>query len=364
MPVAFDLYLGDCMEYMASLPDSSVDSVVTDPPYEIDIVNTKWDSTGIAHSKALWAECMRVLKPGAHLVAFSAARTYHRLACAVEDAGLEIRDQVLWLYGNGFPKGADVSKAVDAWHGAERRVVAYRYLTPVGVVGGQKAARSAGDRGLVPITEPATEDAVRWDGWRTALKPAHEPAVLARKPFSGGLAQNVLAYGTGGLNVGACRVDGGVPAGGLPPLGYAPSPDGSGDIPIAPYGEDRYPTNVLYDGSEDAASVLGGFQKAFYCAKVVPSDRWFGVAGKRRAGMGFPIHPTTKPIALMRYICRLVTPPGGTVLDPFAGSGTTGVAAMLEGFTFKGAELDPDFHGLAVARVEAARGVGHQPSMF
>lgn len=207
---SYTIHHGNCISIMRSMPDSSVDSIVTDPPYELGFMGKSWDCTGIAYSVEMWLECLRVLKPGGHLLSFGGSRTYHRMACAIEDAGFEIRDQIMYIYGSGFPKSMDVSKQLDKQAGVER------VGTGEMVRGGCRAARGGGELvGSEPIeemkwkeiTEPATDAAKQWDGWGTALKPSHEPIVVARKPLIGTVAENVLRFGTGAINVGGCRVD-------------------------------------------------------------------------------------------------------------------------------------------------------------
>jgi len=384
--------VGDCREVMAGLADGSVDAIVTDPPYELGFMGKSWDASGIAYDLDVWRHALRVLKPGGHLLAFSGSRTYHRMVCAIEDAGFEIRDQIMWLYGSGFPKSLDVSKAIDREAGAERQVIGRKEdWRPPGRrehagMGTHEWRRpfhddpEACERSRA-ITAPATPEAERWSGWGTALKPAHEPIVVARKPFKGTVAQNVLAHGTGALNIDGCRVgtDG----------------DNSG----------RWPANVIHDGSEEVlrlfpetgpskaaarggsnpnpmdwgnsrsdGSIVKGHDDAggsaarfFYCAKASKRDREEGL---RDAGIGAlrdagrpsepraNHHPTVKPTDLMRYLCRLVTPPGGLVLDPFTGSGSTGKAAVLEGFRFLGCELSEEYAAIARARIAAAQGPG------
>jgi hypothetical protein len=228
------LYCGDCREVMKTLADCSVDSVVCDPPYELGFMGKGWDRSGIAYDMTVWSECLRVLKPGGHLLAFGGSRTYHRLACAVEDAGFEIRDQIQWIYGSGFPKSLDVSKAIDSGN--------YRIGT----------FENAGN---YVVSLPATDLAKQWNGWGTALKPAHEPIVLARKPLIGTVAENILQHGTSGLNIDGCRVSTSetwqnrigsdfVGDGGWAETERESSPLG------------RWPANVIHDGSDE---VLAGF---------------------------------------------------------------------------------------------------------
>ena len=360
---------GDCREVLKTLESGSMDCCVTDPPYELGFMGKAWDSSGVAYEVGVWREVLRVLKPGGHCLAFGGTRTYHRLACAVEDAGFEIRDQIGWAYGSGFPKSLDVSKALDKAAGAVREVVGQR-VTNVGMQGGNFSAGSRA--GLVAVTGAAvTGAAVTWQGWGTALKPAWEPIVVARKPLCGTVVENVLKHGTGGINVDGCRIDGepwtregmrddmrgGNFAGGTGRKILL----GDGVAQSNPAG--RWPANLVHDGSAEVLACFpddcgGGFPQTrnapktagiyeegwqkdcppgerdmgtgsaarfFYCAKAARSDRNEGL-GERNT------HPTVKPVSLMQWLVRLVCPPGGTVLDPFAGSGSTGKAAEVEGF--------------------------------
>jgi len=382
------LLKGNCLELLAEMPDNSVDSIVTDPPYELGFMGKSWDNSGIAYSVELWSQALRVLKPGGHLLAFGGSRTYHRLASAVEDAGFEIRDQIMYLYGSGFPKSLDVSKAIDKAAGAERPREAPQSRKEASIAIAKNGFGADG-------WSPQTKDAQTWQGWGTALKPAHEPIVVARKPLIGTVATNVLTYGTGALNIDGSRV------------GYANETDGgdwerfkghqqkSGDFQKVRAETDgtqkervdngkqegRWPANVIHDGSEEVlegfpitgpskASMrgarslpfdqrgntyedsvrgiddLGGSAaRFFYCAKVSKSERNAGLEGLPN------FHPTVKPMALMRYLVKLVTPPNGTVLDPFLGSGTTAVAAILEGFNWMGCEMTEDYWPIIEARV-------------
>jgi site-specific DNA-methyltransferase (adenine-specific) len=351
------ILVGDCRESMATLEPESVDAVVCDPPYELGFMGKKWDASGIAYDLEVWRQALRVLKPGGHLLAFSGSRTYHRMACAIEDAGFDVRDQIMWLYGSGFPKSHDVSKAIDKAAGAEREVVS---RSETGIAGGTgKHAGQADAYGYAAtfnITAPATDDARRWSGWGTALKPAHEPICMARKPLAGTVAANVLRYGTGAINVDGCRVQtdeelrravGGwqteYVGGEQKPINtFDLHPDG---IP------GRWPANVLHDGSDEATEGLRDAARYFYTAKASGEDRdeMIGDVPKN-------VHPTVKPTDLMRYLVRMVTPPGGLVLDPFTGSGSTGRAAMLEGMRFIGCELSPDYAEIARARIRFTLG--------
>ena len=374
------LHHGDSIEVLAEIPGASVDAVVTDPPYELGFMGKAWDASGIAYSVDLWREVLRVVKPGGHLLAFGGTRTWHRMVCAIEDAGFEIRDELAWLYGSGFPKSLDVSKAIDRAAGAEREVIG------VGGRSGKGRASMAGDfAGSWDATAPATPDAERWQGWGTALKPAHEPICLARKPLVGTVAANVLEHGTSALNIDGCRIDMGAeydPAkvqrqsattagmSGLGESGFA------ADHQQATYNASgRWPANVVLD--EEAAALLdrqsgtstsrigqprggasgdgwgmtatgaeyddrGGASRFFYVAKAAKHERP-RVDGKA--------HATVKPVELMRWLVRLVTPPGGLVLDPFAGSGTTAEACIVEGYRCVLIEKDADHLPLIEARL-------------
>lgn len=337
--MATTLLLGDCLEELAKLADNSVSSIVTDPPYGLSFMGKKWDYD--VPSVAIWKECLRVLKPGGHLLAFAGTRTQHRMAVSIEDAGFEIRDMIAWVYGSGFPKSHNLK----------------------------------GD----------------WEGWGTALKPALEPITVARKPFKVTVAQNVLEHGTGAINIDECRVNAedlvalqknwdrvqsqsqGIASTGLKAVDLSDR---------APSG--RWPANLIHDGSENVvelfpeakgqqgaitgkepsnktSSVYGTYSERsasvprgdsgnaarfFYCAKT----------SKRERGEGNN-HPTVKPIALMSYLCRLVTPPSGVILDPFMGSGSTGIAAIKEGFDFIGIERELEYMAIAQRRIEEAEGL-------
>ena len=369
---------GNCLDTLKTLPDCSIDSIVTDPPYELGFMGKSWDASGIAYNQDLWAECLRVLKPGGHLLAFSGSRTYHRMTVAIEDAGFEIRDQIMWLYGSGFPKSLDVSKAIDKAAGAEREVTATKPQT------GAKFKAIADDidnggfndpnRTEFNITAPATPEAQRWQGWGTALKPAHEPICVARKPLTGTVASNVLEWGTGALNIDGSRV--GI-AGATTRSGESTHLSPSGAFTtghqIAKLNTGRWPANIIHDGLKEEWS------RYFYCAKASKSERNAGLEGLPEKGKVFNgqsgepagkaegsvedkfstkpaqnFHPTVKPLALMRYLVKLVTPPGGTVLDPFLGSGSTAVAAILEGFDWVGCEMTEDYWPIIEARVQWA----------
>ena len=386
---------------------NSVDSIVTDPPYGLSFMGKRWDYD--VPNVEIWAECLRVLKPGGHLLAFAGTRTQHRMAVRIEDAGFEIRDMIAWVYGSGFPKSHNVGKSIDREAGAQRAVVgkAAAGSAPLkrGHVNTSGGGLSVGTERSpeYDITAPATDAARQWQGWGTALKPALEPITVARKALVGTVAANVLAHGTGALNIDGCRV---------PANDKTPAPVGRyGGSNIGPTGLrgerngradelGRWPANLIHDGSDE---VLAGFPQTgpsksggkagvigyhaggsgadrgghddnggsaarfFYCAKASKKDRDEGMDGfelnyvARENGFSDKLsdtkkprannHPTVKPTDLMAYLVRLVTPPGGTVLDPFMGSGSTGKAALREGFRFIGIELHQDYITIAEARL-------------
>jgi site-specific DNA-methyltransferase (adenine-specific) len=407
---------GDCLEQMKQLADNSVDSVVTDPPYGLSFMGKKWDYD--VPSVEVWREVLRVLKPGGHLLSFGGTRTYHRLVINIEDAGFEIRDQIQWIYGSGFPKSLDISKAIDKAAGVEREVVGLNPNHRLGESLGKDpgvAMLGQPHTGSGSITTPSTDLAKKWQGWGTALKPANEPIVLARKPLIGTVAKNVEQYGTGGLNIDECRVESkprktGTIANNDRPTGSGCSLVGSSKNRQAEYDlkdQGRWPANILFD--EEAAEMLdeqtanlhgagsarkairecggtdskfgmgagdghrfgdsGGASRFFYCAKASKSERNAGLEGMpekeppgskrstpaegRMSALGAPRanhHPTVKPIKLMQYLIKLITPPNGTVLDPFMGSGSTGVAAKSLGFEFIGIEMNEEYLEIAKRR--------------
>lgn len=301
---------GDCRQILATIDTDSIDAIITDPPYELAFMGRRWDSTGVAFDPALWAQCLRVLKPGGHLIAAGGTRTAHRMVCAIEDAGFEIRDTICWLYSSGFPKSLDVSKAIDRAAGAERAVIGTRTDVATRIYDIDRKTALPTE---IPVTAPATDEARRWAGWGTALKPAHEPLVLARKPPAASIATTVVEHGTGALNIDASRIT-------------------SDDM-------HRWPANVTLD--DHLAHRHIDWSPYFYCSKVTPEER--DQTGNT--------HPTVKPLALMRWLCRLITPPAGTVLDPFAGSGTTLIAALLEGYTSIGIEMTDQYLPIIEARI-------------
>jgi len=448
--------LGDCLERLRELPDCSVDSVVTDPPYGLSFMGKKWDYD--VPSVEVWAECLRVLKPGGHLLAFAGTRTQHRMAVRIEDAGFEIRDMIAWVYGSGFPKSLDVSKAIDrmdaseeqgrrrfrftAWvratgatsrqideatgtnmgghytdaasqpaimtrkhleqcrhllgdvpewvereadtrsveskNFAKREVVGTetRYNEASGIVSAGRDERTLIER---KITAPATDAAKQWQGWGTALKPGLEPITVARKPLGEKtVAANVLAHGTGALNVDGCRV-------GTDELkGKVYNNNNTGwectSAPSTIHGNEqgRWPSNLIHDGSDEVAGLFSvttsgggdkhGPKKSTFCASTDweafkgtssggdsgSAARFFYCAKASKKDREGSTHPTMKPTALMRYLCRLVTPPQGIVLDPFMGSGSTGKAVVLEGFQFIGIEREEEYLEIATSRISAA----------
>ena len=405
----------DCIEAMKAMPENSVDSIVTDPPYELGFMGKSWDSSGIAFNVDVWREALRVLKPGGHLIAFSGSRTYHRMAVAIEDAGFEIRDQIMWVYGSGFPKSHNIAKTLDksenkeVWENNEYG-------------GGNSKCDNCGKWMISgspcqcpkPVVEFKTAAAKQWQGWGTALKPAHEPIVLARKPLIGTVAANVLTHGTGGLNIDASRV--GIAEGDEPSAGKRTATFGNQDTVSGGDGSGgwvassgRWPANFIHDGSDEVLALfpdtkatgsgrVSGFRKGgasensvglagiknaadgfsdsgsaarfFYCAKTSKRDRNEGLDGfevkrpdtRSTTGMGTfdekgvaaqtNHHPTVKPTTLMQYLVRLVTPPNGTVLDPFMGSGSTGKACAYEGFDFIGIDQSAEYVEIARARIK------------
>lgn len=402
--------LGDCRDILPTLEPASFDACVTDPPYHLTqlsrgghartnnpdsphgrhrigdkgFMGKQWDGGDVAHDPETWRAVLRVLKPGAHLLAFGGTRTYHRLACAIEDAGFEIRDQVQWIFGSGFPKSLNVANEI----------------------------AEAGSAGL--FADRSAIESAQWNGWGTALKPAHEPIVLARKPLIGTVAENLLTHRTGAINVDACRI---------PTNGEQLSISGRGAVPCRhdeysaraagvvsqPHDLGRWPANVIHDGSDEVLlrfpdatgalapvtgsepsaktrNVLGAYNgraasairadsgsaaRFFYCPKADRNDRNEGLDGFTRKPLNWSSgeqspgtfqspgtdrssenhHPTVKPTALMRYLCRLITPPGGVIVDPFGGSGSTGKAAALEGFGFVIIEREAEYYAIAEARI-------------
>lgn len=418
----YALYNDNCLNVLAQLPDNSVDSIVTDPPYGLSFMGKKWDYD--VPSTEIWQECLRVLKPGGHLLAFAGTRTQHRMAVNIEDAGFEIRDMIAWVYGSGFPKSHNIGKAIDKVFGAEREVVLSKPQSGAKFKLTQELYPNGGfndpDRDTFDITAPVTEEAKKWEGWGTALKPALEPITVARKPFKGPVANNVLTYGTGAINIDECRVGNEKISSHNAPKGTfaGGEPDRNSETVYREH-EGRWPANLIHDGSEEVLDLFpetksgkmtslhkrttggspngiygkfdaehplsetygdsGSAARFFYCAKASKRDRDEGlegfevrqsaamagnlIDGGRLSGDGKPIatplranvHPTVKPTELMRYLCRLVTPPNGVILDPFMGSGSTGKAAMLEDFRFIGIDMQEEYFYIAKSRIEHAK---------
>ena len=418
------IYNGDCLEVMETMNKCSVDSVVTDPPYHLTSIvkrfgkedsapaqfgtdgafaraskgfmGKEWDGGDIAFQANTWRKCYELLKPGGHLIAFSGSRTYHRMACAIEDAGFEIRDQCIWLYGSGFPKSHNIGKQIDKIQGNEREVVGtiQRGSVKDAIEKGVGYTADPANKNNKAIfgygTETVTKGNSEWEGWGTALKPAHEPMVLARKPLSEkSVADNVMKHGTGAINIDGCRVE------------------GQSELSDIDTTGGRWPSNIMHDGSEQVQEIFptttstevsrqrthkgiwsagelaeteqlmpaygdqGNASRYFYCAKTSKDERNFGLHGRksgqyssdgrakeienayqRNKSVSANTHPTVKPVELMRYLVRLVTPKGGLVLDPFMGSGSTGMGAREEDFRFVGIEKEEEYYEIAKARIK------------
>ena len=448
------LHNSDCITKMQEMINDGiqVDSVVTDPPYELGFMGKSWDSTGIAFQPDTWKLAYQLLKPGGHLLAFSGSRTYHRMAVAIEDAGFEIRDQIMWLYGSGFPKSLNIGKAIDKKLGNKRTSLG----TKIKKAGDMRSGNYDKGGDYDDIELEITKGDSEWEGWGTALKPAHEPVVMARKPLSEkSIVDNVLKHGTGGINIDASRIEGDVKhpesnpdfrdqgkkskeAIGIDKLSFGQvtgakrkktqrkprskegvwTEDNSGMKAAGSEFADadprgRFPANVMHDGSEEVIDEfkkfgedkgakapvktekgdfmfydhkynkrgddgesfrgdIGTAARFFYCPKVSKSERNDGLdafpeklSGTNAKGyvgdgihdheprnvMNRNTHPTVKPVELMKYLCRLVTPKGGIVLDPFMGSGSTGIAAKDEGFNFIGIEMEEEYFNIASSRI-------------
>lgn len=413
----FKLYNGNMLDVLSEIEPNSVDSIVTDPPYELGFMGKSWDSSGVSFQKSTWEKCYTVLKPGGHMLVFGGSRTMHRIACAIEDAGFEIRDTVMWIYGSGMPKSMNLGLAIDKRNGTPSEVVGYSGATmpdfqdagaknsvnKIGFNDGDTAKR---------IPQPMLKARNRWNGWGTTLKPAYEPILLCRKPCERTVIDNAVKWGVGGINIDECRI----------PLesGYTYketsrnsrtddtvfnnkscgfNSENNTTASASPLG--RFPANVIltYDES-DFDEVCGGFPDSvgcrphkvyskvksydgwgtitqkngelvgyddcggstaryFYCAKASKRDRSEGVES---CGIESNNHPTVKPTSLMQYLVRLITPKGGTILDPFTGSGSTGKAVMYENadrdanYTFVGVELAENYCNIATARIQFAAG--------
>lgn len=400
----YSLFHGDCRLVLATLAADSIDSVVTDPPYGLNFMGKEWDH-GVPGA-AFWQEILRVAKPGAYLLAFGGTRTFHRLTCAIEDAGWEIRDCIMWVYSSGFPKSLDVGKALDKAAGATRTEVIGQYKPPqmdkpwnlTKAADERSVELFSSSRNNLDILAPVTDEAKEWNGWGTSLKPAWEPIIVARKPLEGTTVKNVLKYGTGAINIEASRVpiDPEADASQLRTMNRSQrTEDGSGqtwgmskqagDQPTVVHSSGRWPANLIHDGSDEVVELFpvtssgamkrtveaydgesqtgflrgrsgpsnqhgdsGSAARFFYCAKATKKERNEGL------GEGENPHPTVKPTKLMTYLCKLVTAPGGTVLDPFMGSGSTGRATAQANFDFVGIDNDEEAFRTAEARVKAA----------
>jgi DNA modification methylase len=479
--MTYQILHGNNLDILPTLPDNSIDSIVTDPPYELGFMGKKWDSSGIAYSVELWQQCLRVLKPGGHLLSFGGTRTYHRVAVAIEDAGFELRDSIAWLYGSGFPKSLDVSKAIDKLGGisaeqaefakalkeaksktnmtisdlnevlgrktsnlwshfvgdvqpqlpsvenywklksvlpisdkwdslflpeAEREVIGSKMSGIANKDEKNRHTIGASQAVEVDITAPSTPEAQQWQGWGTALKPAFEPVIVARKPIEGTVANNVLKWGTGGLNIDGSRIGTETISTHNAPKGSfaGGEPDRGSDTSSYKEHTGRWPANIILDpytaelldeqsgqsgtsttktGQYDSRSEFGGGQinirhpdsggasRFFYVAKASKRDRnegldeleakqvfgdeggtYQGLSNSNKPSKNF--HPTVKPTSLMEYLIKLVTPPNGTVLDPFTGSGSTGKAAILQGFDFIGIEMTEEYLPIIEGRLKHA----------
>lgn len=356
---------GECLEELKKLPENSVDAIVTDPPYGLSFMGKKWDYD--VPSVEIWQECLRVLKPGGYLLSFAGTRTYHRMATGIEDAGFEIRDMIAWVYGSGFPKSLNIGKAVDKLQGNEREDLG-KHPTINGK--GDHFAFCANYNGA-RLTKGTSE----WEGWGTALKPALEPITVARKPIEGTVAENCLKFGVGGINIDECRV-------GTETMVNQPA-GSAGDVMKTGLKHDaqptislgRFPSNFIHDGSDEVVELFpNDSQRFFYVAKASKSERNMGCEEleatrhadrKKEDGSGWDnprnrtntpkqnFHPTVKPIALMEYIVRLVSREGATVLDPFMGSGTTGIACKKLKRHFIGIEKEAEYIKIAESRISA-----------
>lgn len=387
----------DCFEALKNIESNSIEAVVTDPPYGLGTCSPSevtsclqawckgetWKPKGSGFmGKAwdawvpppeLWREVFRVLKHGGHALVFAGSRTQDLMGMSLRLAGFEMRDVIQWLYGEGFPKSHDVSKALDKMAGSEREVMGIKRRRDFSA--GTFAATPISANKGVEITAPSTPQAKQWEGWGTTLKPAYEPALLVRKPLQGTVAQNTLDHGCGGLNIDGCRIETDEPLG-RASGGWVKGDYIGGQIPrwnsigITKEGG-RFPSKIILD--EEASAQLeqqAGTSRFFYCAKASRSEREAGLDGLplKKAGamsgaetradrptnhpMRANIHPTVKPIDLMRYLIRLITPPHGTVLDPFMGSGSTGCAAALEGVKFIGIEREEEYFEIAKQRIK------------
>lgn len=375
------LHLGNCLDSLKGMPDNSVDSIVTDPPYGISFMSKKWDYD--VPSVEIWKECLRVLKPGGFLLSFSSTRTYHRMTINIEDAGFEIRDSCTWNYSSGFPKSHNISASIDKMYGHPNRGRAIPTASSYQACDVDQENKLTSNP--VGPYEPKTDEAKQWQGWGTALKPSQEFIAMARKPLDGTVANNVLNWGTGGINIDATRVplNGDENMSALQASSKSTFSANANNWTTSTYKEEgRWPANFIHDGSQEVLElfpdVKGSASRFFYVPKASKRDKeeglddfeertqaaTFGDIGPMEGNPRKPntghvqkirnFHPTVKPTELMKYLCRLVTQPGGVVLDPFMGSGSTGKAAILEGFRFIGCELDEEYLAIAEARIKHA----------
>ena len=353
------LYNADNIEILKTMADNSIDAIVTDPPYAIKLMNKKWDNE--LPSVEFWTECLRILKPGGHLLSACGTRTYHRATMNIDNAGFEIRDAIAWIYSVGLPKSMDISKAIDRELGAERKQGELRTDGKNKNSGhGCYNVNSKDQKGLDKEfyeTLPATNEAKEWDGWRTCLKPSMELWTLARKPIAEkNMARNKIKYRTGGLNIDKCRITNKE----LKPYvkidrnthKFLGGNHLIGKIGIIRRQNDlgRFPSNVIIDDSDDVVSLFPGIgnksaSRFFYCAKASEKERSAGVDGRNT-------HLTVKPLSLMMYLCNLITPPNGIVLDPFIGSGSTAIACIRCGFKYIGIEIEEEYFNIAKQRIE------------
>ena len=405
----YTLHLGNCLDTLKTYPDNSIDSIVTDPPYGISFMSKKWDYD--VPSVEIWQECLRVLKPGGYLLSFASTRTQHRMAINIEDAGFEIREIIFWNFSSGFPKSHNVSCAIDKSFGHPNRGRAIPTASTYQASDVDKENKLTSNE--VAPYEPITDEAKAWQGWGTALKPACEPITMARKPLEGTVSHNVLKWGTGAINIDATRV--GTEAVTINRFvdGAKPFGNGAGHDYNSVTSTGRWAANFIHDGSQEVLDLFptdtkktsfvgassrkrnscvgldkdtlrygasnapnnygdnGSAARFYYCSKANKKDRNEGLEGlepkqyshdgretrnetayQRNDSVAANHHPTVKPTDLMCYLVRMVTRLGGTVLDPFMGSGTTGKAAMREGMNFIGCELDAEYLAIAEKRIQ------------